>query len=154
MNRGLRERAAYALATVCGTGYLPFAPGTWGSLAGLVLCALVHRHPFLHLGLFAILFSAGVISSGIVERLEGGKDPSHVVIDEFACVFVVYFLVPFTLPYIVAGFVLYRLFDILKPPPARQVERLPGGWGIMLDDLFAALYANLFLQLIRLSGLF
>ena len=136
------------IATVFGVGYIPIAPGTFGSLAGLILCLLLHKFIVIYILTFIALFLIGIISSGIVEKGSGTKDPSHVVIDEFACIFPVFLFVPLNIPLIVAGFILYRLMDIIKPPPIRSLEKIQGGAGIMLDDLLAAIYTNLILQAI------
>ncbi len=140
------KKAHDLIATVFGLGYVPFAPGTVGSLAGLVPCLALHRNTAMHAIAFVILFAAGVISAGKVEAKSGCKDPSFVVIDEFACIFAVFLFVPLKPFIILTGFILYRLFDIVKIPPMRSVEKLGGGWGIMLDDLISAIYANLTLQ--------
>ncbi len=136
------------IATVFGLGHIAFAQGTAGSLAGLVPCLALHGYPFVYAACFLALFAAGVVSSGKVEAETGLKDPSYVIIDEFACVFVVFLFIPITVLTVIAGFGLYRLFDIIKPPPIRFIEKVKGGWGIMLDDLLAAIYANLALQVI------
>ena len=141
------------IATVFGLGSVPFASGTAGSLAGLLLCMLLHKYVILYVLVFAALFIAGVISSERVEKDYGFKDPSEVIIDEFACVFMVYLFIPLTPFYVITGFILYRVIDILKIPPMKAIERIKGGWGIMLDDLMAGIYANLVLQVIKLSGL-
>ena len=133
---------------------MPAAPGTWGSLAGLFLCLLLHANTILYIAVFIILFFAGIYVSGKVAEEEKDNDPSIVVIDEFACVFVVFFHIPLKLFLILIGFALYRLFDIIKPPPARQLENIKGGAGIMLDDLAAAIYANLILHIIAYFQIF
>jgi len=140
-------------ATVLGIGNIGFAPGTWGSLAGLPLCIVLHAYPVVYFLFFAAVFAAGVISSGVVERGSGTKDPSHVIIDEFAGIFAVFCFLPLSPGVVIAGFILFRLFDIVKPFPVRSVEKVGGGWGIMLDDLLAGIYANLALRLILLTGL-
>ena len=147
------EKAHKMIATVFGLGNLPFAPGTWGSLAGLVLCLFLHDVPLLYFTVFTILFVIGGIAAGLIERRDGVKDPSYVVIDEFACVFIVFAFIPVTIPYVILGFVLFRLFDVIKPPPIRSIEKMGGGWGIMLDDAAAAVYANIILQGLRLMGI-
>jgi phosphatidylglycerophosphatase A len=134
------------IATLFGLGYLLVAPGTAGSLAGLVLCLVLHGYPFLYAACFLALFTVGVISSGKVAAEARLTDPSYVIIDEFASIFVVFLFVPITVLTVIFGFALYRLFDIVKPPPIRLIEKARGGWGIMLDDLLAAIYANLILQ--------
>ncbi len=140
--------AYYLTATVLGLGNAPFAPGTVGSLAGLLLCFALRGHLLLYSIVFLVLFAAGVISSFKVEEASGEKDPSMIVIDEFACIFVAFFLVPMTLPAVIAGFALYRVLDIVKIPPMRSLENIPGGWGIMLDDLMAGIYTNLALHIL------
>ena len=138
------------IATVFGAGYAPIAPGTAGSLAGLILYIMLHDWPVLLFIVFGTFFAAGVIAAGAVEKEAGEKDPSKVVVDEFACIPVVFMFIPFKAALIVTGFILYRLFDILKVPPMNKLENIHGGWGIMLDDLMAAVYANLCLHLIVL----
>ena len=142
------KKAYRAISTVFGIGRVPAAPGTAGSLAGLFLCLILHGYPVVYVGVFIFLFTAGVISSGRMEEDTGEKDPQSVVIDEFACIFLVYFLVPINVLTIITGFILYRLIDIFKIPPMRSLEKLKGGWGIMLDDLAAGVYVNVILQAI------
>ncbi|MEA3488937.1 MAG: phosphatidylglycerophosphatase A [Candidatus Omnitrophota bacterium] len=144
----------YLIATVFGLGYFPVAPGTAGSVAGLALCLLLHKNPVLYIGVFIILFVAGLISAGRVESQSQIKDPSIVVIDECACIFSVFLFVPINLPIILTGFFLYRLIDIIKLPPMRSLEKLRGGWGIMLDDLISGIYTNLILQILIALKLF
>jgi len=96
----------------------------------------------------------GVFSSAKLESDSGVKDPSYIVIDEFACMFPVFFLIPPRPAYVLTGFILFRLFDILKPPPIRQIEKIKGGWGVMLDDLAAAVYTNLILHVLVYSRIF
>ena len=95
----------------------------------------------------ALICAIGVWAANRVEADSKIVDPSFVVIDEVAGQLITLFLIPFSWIYLLAGFLLFRAFDILKPFPARRAEELPGGWGIMLDDIFAGIYANLFLQL-------
>lgn len=137
-----------AISTVLGLGYFPLAPGTAGSLAGLVLCLALHGNPVLYSIVFVLIFAAGVVSSGKAEELFGYKDPSMVVIDEFACIFTVYMLVPLSASAVVIGFLVYRIMDISKVPPMKSLEKFGGGWGIMLDDLMAGIYSNLVLQVL------
>lgn len=104
----------------------------------------------LYVSTFLVLFFAGVVSSGIVEKSLGEKDPSVVVIDETASIFPVFFLVPLSLFTAIVGFALYRLFDIFKPFPADRMEHIKGGWGIMLDDLVAGIYSAIILLIIKM----
>lgn len=143
-------KAHECISTVLGLGHLPVAPGTWGSLAGLLVCIVLHPYPIAYFAAFIILFTAGVQSSEKAEKHNGMKDPSYVVIDEFSSIFIVYAFLPMTVLNIVLGFLLFRVFDVIKPPPIRRIEDIKGGWGIMLDDIVAAAYSNLVLQVLRL----
>jgi len=115
---------------------------------GLVLVLLLHNQsPVFYAAATLAVFVLGVYSAGSFERATGEKDSRKIVIDEIAGMLLVGFLLPSGAGYWVAGFILFRAFDVLKPFPAGWVERnLPGGWGIMLDDSVAGLYANLLLQ--------
>ncbi|MBU0570839.1 MAG: phosphatidylglycerophosphatase A [Candidatus Omnitrophica bacterium] len=148
------QKISHNIATVFGLGKLPLAPGTWGSLAGLVLCVALHGHIVLYTLVFLCLFIIGVISAANVEADSDVRDPAYIVIDEFACIFPVFFLIPLSPAYVLAGFIIYRLMDIVKPPPIRKIEKLKGGWGIMLDDLVAAIYANIILHSLVYSRIF
>jgi len=148
------------IATVFGIGYLPLAPGTFAALAGLILYIFSHNYEFiynvetqnfvsLHYYITtAFILAIGFLVSGRAERIFGQKDSRNIVIDDFAGVFIVYLFIPFKLPYILTGFILYRFFDIIKIYPIKKIESLPGGWGIMLDDIAAGIYANVVLQII------
>lgn len=148
------KKAHDLIATVLGIGRIGIAPGTWGSLAGLALCLALHENLAIYLIAFVVFFIAGVVSSGKVEAEIGYKDPSIVVIDEFASIFLVFLFVPIKAFTILTGFILYRIMDIIKVPPMRSVERMGGGWGIMLDDLVAAIYTNLILQILLYLKIF
>ncbi|MBI4847392.1 MAG: phosphatidylglycerophosphatase A [Nitrospirae bacterium] len=128
---------------------MPYAPGTFGSAAGFILAILL-RPDDSTLVIFALsVFFIGLYASHQAEK-SLGKDSGHIVIDELCGYFVSVLFVPKSVGYFIAAFVLFRIFDILKPPPVRSAERLvPGGAGIMLDDLLAGIYANACLQLWR-----
>lgn len=136
----------YNIATLFGLGYVPFAPGTVGTLVTLPVCLFLHKYMLAYILTFIVLFVLGVFSSDAVEKNSGHKDPTHVIIDEAACLFVVFFMVPLSWPIVLVGFAAFRLIDIFKIPPMNFAENIRGGWGIMLDDLIAGLYANLILQ--------
>jgi phosphatidylglycerophosphatase A len=139
------------IATLGFIGYSPFAPGTLGSLVACVLFILIKPSLPVHIMMLLFLIPVGVISSHYAEILLKKKDSRHIVIDEF-CGFLlaVLFLPPGAL-YILGAFFLFRFFDILKPFPIRTVEHLfRGGAGIMADDIVAALYTNVLLQIVRL----
>jgi phosphatidylglycerophosphatase A len=130
-------------------GYAPVAPGTAGSLLTAVVLALV---PFSRAGLivfFVAVTLTGLWAAGRAERTLGRKDPGPIVIDEVAGMTLTVLAVPITPATLAAGFLLFRLFDIVKPPPARAIQRWPGGPGVMADDLVAGLYALATLMLGR-----
>lgn len=139
---------ALALATSAGVGYIPFAPGTFGSLAGLLLWWLVPGSAFVQLALIAVVFIVGAWSASVAERHFAATDPGPVVIDEVLGMLVTLFLNPVGWVGAGLGFLLFRLSDIVKPFPANKLEQLHGGIGVMADDLMAAIYANLALRLI------
>jgi phosphatidylglycerophosphatase A len=136
------------LATVGGLGYFPKAPGTAGSLAGLAACYLLRGNTAAYILTFIFIFVIGVISAGKMEEYTKTADPSCVIIDEFAGIFLVFFMIPMTGLSLLAGFLFFRLFDILKPPPIRTVEKIGGGWGIMLDDILAGIFAHILLRVL------
>lgn len=142
------DRLAIALATGFGTGYGPIAPGTWGSLPGLAIAWGLGRFvgPWATLSAASFLAVVGVWAAGRAEVLFGEKDPGRVVVDEIAGQIVALLFVRPTVQVVVAAFFLFRILDVLKPWPARRLEDLPGGSGIMADDLMAGLYANLILH--------
>ena len=140
-------KVALCLSSWFGTGLLPKAPGTFGTLGAvpLVLGAQYFKPLFYALGLGAFILIA-VWASDRTEKILGRPDPQEVVIDEAAGFLLTFFLLPLSWPSLVLGFILFRLFDILKPFPAGRLERIGGGAGIVLDDLMAGLYANLVLR--------
>jgi phosphatidylglycerophosphatase A len=137
------------IATVFGAGYSPVAPGTVASALTVVLLWLV---PFSRGGL--VLFLVAVVAIGtwaahVAERQLGGKDPGAIVIDEVAGMTLSVVALPLTPAVLLGGFVLFRLFDVVKPPPAHASQRLPGGIGVMLDDVIAGVYALVILAASR-----
>jgi phosphatidylglycerophosphatase A len=140
---------AWVTATVCGIGFLPGGPGTWASLATVAMWYITARALGLSPAWLALstLVTAvvvtliGIPAAGVVERECGKQDPGHVVIDEVAGQLTALILMPAEIWHVVLAFALFRFFDILKPPPIRQLERLHGGLGIMVDDVGAGVYA-------------
>jgi phosphatidylglycerophosphatase A len=150
-------------------GLVPWASGTFGTLAGLLLCLIpaVHTTAVL-LPLILIMFFVGVYAAGAVAQAEGDRltrgaaaakarfqpgdhpnpDPSMVVIDEIVGIWITLLGMPVSVTAFALSFIAFRLFDVLKPGPARMVEDLPGGWGIMLDDVIAALYATITVRIL------
>lgn len=201
-----KPRISLFIATACGLGYLPKAPGTWGSLAGLVLAMLpfwgslaalsaitasrgqamslsftpngVDAILCTQIGLAIVVGAIGLFSSTAAAKFWGVNDPQRVVVDEVSgqhltlllgCALPIWRSTPGFPPnvglglitahsalnwkYLLLGFILFRVFDIWKPFPARQAESLPGGWGIMADDWIAGIYAGLGLWIARALGL-
>ena len=143
------DRLLIIIATGAGSGYLPKAPGTWGTLVGLLLWwPLAGLSLTAYLATVAVLFIVGVASAGAAEKILDRGDPGVVVIDEIVGVLIALAAVPLHPVAALAGFALFRLFDIAKPFPVGWVDRhLHGGLGIMLDDVAAGLYALLVLHL-------
>lgn len=133
----------HALALGFGTGLVPRAPGTFGTLVGVVAFWLMASlAPIAYAGVVLVLFVAGVFICGQAARDMGRTDPGAIVYDEIVGFLVAMFMIPATGWWILAGFVLFRLFDIWKPFPIRTIERRLGpGLGIMVDDVVAGLYA-------------
>ena len=144
---------ALAMATVGGVGYVPFAPGTFGSAAGLLAWWLFGPSAVIQGTAIVVLFAAGVWSGGVCERHFGRTDPGHVVIDEAMGMLITLFLNPVGWRGALGAFLLFRIADVIKPFPADRLESLHGGVGVMADDGMAAVYANLTLRVcLWLSG--
>jgi len=151
-----RRSLSIWIATGLGSGYFPVAPGTAGSAVGLALVIAFRKAPLepLRLGVClaaftGLLFALGVWSAGKAEKVFGRVDPGQVVIDEVAGQIITFVATPrVTWIGLIAGFFLFRAFDIVKPFPARQAERFSGGWGIMLDDVVAGLYSLIVLVIL------
>ncbi|MEP6782191.1 MAG: phosphatidylglycerophosphatase A [Acidobacteriota bacterium] len=143
------KRLAVLIATFGYVGYFPIAPGTAGSLAALALFALIRwiGMPAIELGAIVAVFAIGVWAASGTELALGRKDPGIVVIDEVLGMLITLALVPASIGGIVVGFLLFRLFDVVKPYPAAQLEHLHGGLGIMADDAVAGIYSHLALRL-------
>ncbi len=140
------------LATGFYAGYLPYAPGTFGSLIGVGLFLIINSlSPVYYLIVFFLLFSLGVYISDRAEALFAKNDPSQIIFDEMIGLLVAMALIPSGIGWIVAGFFIFRFFDIFKPYPIRDIEkRFNGGLGIILDDVAAGVYTNILLQAVRL----
>lgn len=138
------ERLILLIAAWFGAGFIPFAPGTWGSLAALPFTAGAYSLGIIPSFLFLVLITfISIWISGAASKILNSEDPSPVVIDEVAGIFVTMFLLPISWTSVIAGFTLFRFFDILKPFPVGLIDRkIKGGTGIVLDDLMAGVYAN------------
>jgi phosphatidylglycerophosphatase A len=137
---------ALAFATACGVGYLPFAPGTFGSAVGLLLWAVLPASPAVHAGVIVALFVVGSWSGSVAERHFGRTDPGQVVVDEVMGMLITLWLNPVGWGGALGAFLLFRVADVIKPYPANRLEGLDGGVGVMADDAIAAVYANLALR--------
>ena len=138
---GILDRLAVLIATVFGIGRAPLAPGTVASVVTVIFLGLV---PFSRAGLvifLVVVVAVGTWAAHLAERVIGGKDPGAIVIDEVAGMTLSVVAFPLTPEVLAAGLALFRVFDVLKPPPARESQRLTGGVGVMIDDLIAGLYA-------------
>ena len=128
------------VATFFYLGKLPFAPGSWGSLGALLLWLLLPVTFSVHLSVIIILFVLGVYSSSRMAQYLDDHDPSEVVIDEVVGMGISLFMLPHNFLLYLLSFILFRVFDILKPSFIYRIQNLPGGWGIMLDDVLAGLF--------------
>ncbi len=138
------------IATGFYSGYLPKAPGTWGSLVGLLLFFLLHTLSLqIYLAVVAAIFVIGTFAAGEAEKIMDRKDPGLVVIDEIVGILITMIAIPATPLAMALGFILFRIFDIFKPFPIRLIDqRFHGGLGIMLDDIVAGIFSLIILQLI------
>ena len=139
------------LATGFYTGYTPLAPGTAGSLIGVIIYLGMHHlfWPYYLLILIVLSLFGICISNKATIYFFKEKDSKRIVIDEIVGFLIAMFLIPPTLKFVLAAFIVFRVIDILKPFPLRRLEKLPGGWGVMCDDLLAGVYANVIIQVIR-----
>jgi phosphatidylglycerophosphatase A len=147
------------VATFLGAGRLRPGPGSWGSAATVLLwwllsCRIaVGWQAYAAILLVILVVAIGIPAATQVARASGLKDPQFVVIDEVAGQFITLIAVPVTWKTLLAGFILFRGFDIVKPPPVRQLEQLPEGWGIVLDDVAAGIYALIVMQVLLHFGI-
>jgi phosphatidylglycerophosphatase A len=146
----LKQKIVLFLATGGYLGHVPIAPGTFGSLPGLLVCFGISRIKFGYAILIALLLTG--VAVGIAQQakeLIGGKDPSSVVIDEITGMTVTLLGIPLTPFSFILGFFFFRGFDIIKPFPIRLLDqKLPGGAGIVLDDVMAGIYGNLLIRIV------
>ncbi|MDE3156709.1 MAG: phosphatidylglycerophosphatase A [Acidobacteriota bacterium] len=140
-------RLAVFIATFFHVGDIPFAPGTFGSAAGLVVFYLVGQGRLPEAIAIGVLFALGTWSGTLAERHFGMEDPGPVVIDEVMGMLITLWGIPVGWPGVLAGFVIFRAMDVVKPFPANRLEHLHGGLGVMADDAMAAVYGNLLLRL-------
>lgn len=148
------RRLGVFIATVGYIGFAPIAPGTFGSAAGLAVFYAVRAggSTVIELATIVVLFVIGIWSGTEAEHHFGGIDPGPVVLDEVVGMLITLALIPVNAAGAIVGFLIFRILDVVKPWPSGQMERLPGGLGVMADDGMAAIYGNLIMQvLVRLA---
>ncbi len=150
MNTSRKNDLVVFLATGFFTGFLPTMPGTWGTFAGIPLVIVSHRLTSIMQPVVAVVFvTFAAYIAGRAEILFEDRDARPIVIDEMAGFLITLLWLPLNLMTLFLGFVLFRVFDIVKPPPIGSLEkRLHGGWGIVLDDVLAGVFANVTLRLL------
>jgi phosphatidylglycerophosphatase A len=136
------------LSTFFYVGYLPLIPGTFGSLAGIILIYLIELYALNYVLLTVAVIAIGFLVCGRAEKAMAKNDPRFVVIDEVSGMLLSLVFIPYDIKLVVLAFILFRVLDTLKPYPAGRLERLKGSVGIMSDDLIAGLYTNLILQVV------
>ncbi len=147
----MRSHLVKIVASVFYIGRIPFASGTFGALAGLIFYYYFHRSILLDACIIVVGFFIGEWVSTRAEIIYKEKDSHKIVIDECVGMWIAVFCLPFSYFYFIAGFLLFRLFDVIKPLGIRKIQKLPGGWGVMLDDLLSAALANIILQIVHLA---
>jgi len=150
----IAQRVLVNIATVGPCGFVPVAPGTVGSLAGVAIFVAVRSTAslWLEIGVLLAVTLVGIAAASAAESTYSRRDPGLIVIDEVAGMLLTLLAVPVGALGIALGFLAFRVFDIAKPFPARQAEALPRGWGVMADDLVAGLYAQAALRLVLWVG--
>ena len=147
----ITDRLHLGYATLLGLGRLPLASGTWGSLVAAILFWFIAGWAlWIRIVLILVVIALGIWSSGRAEVLLEQTDPGEVVIDEVAGMWLTLLFISKTFALYLLAFILFRIFDVIKPVPVNRLQRLPLGWGIMLDDLGAALYSVIILQMVNL----
>jgi len=137
------------LATGFFVGYSPFAPGSMGTLLALMLYAILPTTVTFYWMLILFLIIGGTLISNLAENILGETDSPKIVIDEICGYFITMAFLPKTVSLMIIGFVIYRLLDIVKIYPTRKLEMLPGGIGVMLDDIYAGVITNLILHIVH-----
>jgi phosphatidylglycerophosphatase A len=149
----LNERLITFLATGFGSGLSPYAPGTMGTLVGVVICLLCIPLPWPMRLLIVIALSAlSIYVSEQAEKIYQKKDDQRIVIDEIIGLQVTMLPMAINILNLCVAFVLFRIFDIWKPFPVKNLQRLPGGWGVVIDDLAAGIYAGAVMWLLKFGG--
>lgn len=135
------------IATFFFIGYLPLAPGSAASLAGVMLAIIFYDNTFVYGTFFLLVTILGFLTTGDVEKTLNKKDPGCIVIDEVSGVMIAFWMLPLTVPVVITAFFVFRAFDMFKIYPANKFESMNGGVGIMMDDIVAGLYTNVIMHL-------
>ncbi len=160
MANNAKHKISEFLVTGFFTGYFPFIPGTFGALIGVVIYIFTSNIPWLYYSLVPLLLIGSVaLSDYALKHIFKDKYSPHIVVDEIVGYLVTMISFPFdgsleSYKYMIMGFLLFRLFDIWKPYPIKKTLNMDGGMGIVLGDVLAAIYANLFLQFLRINPQF
>ena len=150
----MNEKLIKLLATGFGSGLAPYAPGTMGTLVGVVICLLCLPLPWpLRLLIVIALSALSIYVAQQAEKIYQKKDDQRIVIDEIIGIQIAMLPVAITVLHLCVGFVLFRIFDILKPFPINNLQRLPGGWGVVIDDVVAGIYAGAVMWLLMFGGI-
>lgn len=144
----MRNLIIKTLSTFFYVGYLPFIPGTFASIAGILLIYLLKDSGFLYILFTAVLIILGFLISGKAEKIFNQKDAKFIVIDEVSGMLLGLLFIPYDIKLIVMGFILFRILDAFKAYPSDRLQRLAGSIGIMSDDIVAGLYTNIILQVV------
>ena len=136
------------IATGFFLGYIPVAPATFSCLISIVIWYFLLPFKVIYIIVAGLTFLVGIIVSHSLVKV-WGKDPHRIVIDEYACFLLPLYFTPKAILPLAMTFILFRIFDILKPPPLKKLEHLPGGWGVMLDDFGAAVYTTIVILIIQ-----
>ncbi len=145
----MKNKVILALATLFGVGYIPLMPGTASCLPALLLFWFIESE-IIFVSFTLLSLGLAFFLSGKAEKVLGKKDSKQIVIDDFSGMLVTFLFIPRQFIFIIAGFFIFRLLDILKIPPADKLEKKKGSAGVVGDDLIAGVYANLTLQFLRL----
>ena len=150
----MKEKAIKFLACGFGSGLLPVAPGTFGTLIGIPICLLcLPLSWILRLAVVLALMALAIYVAGRAEEIYQKKDDQRIVIDEIIGFQITMLPVAITILHLCVGFVLFRIFDILKPFPINNLQRLPGGWGVVIDDVAAGIYVGVILFALNYTGI-
>ncbi len=151
---GAKEFIIKTFASGLGTGYSPVASGTAGSLLAVAIWWFVPEMAALKIAITCVVLAASIPISTAAELLYGKKDDSRIVIDEVVGMWVSVAFLPHTIKYYAAAFLLFRLFDVIKPFGIRKIQSLNGGWGVVMDDFFAGLLANVVVRIAAYAASF